>query len=167
MLTLAVKIWIKRTPLALRELVELQQSIDHLASYYSNYQHQRCRKHLTSRCSFPFHQNWTIDKMVETSEDFFKNIGLFEMTMTFKQKSIFNQTKWGKEMICHASAEDFCLGPGSEDFRIKMCTSVNMVDLITVHHEMGHIEYFMAYRDLPFVFRESANPGKSKWPTKL
>lgn len=43
--------------------------------------------------------------------------------------------------------------------RIKMCTEVNMEDLITVHHEMGHIEYFMAYKDLPHVFRDSANPG--------
>lgn len=45
-------------------------------------------------------------------------------------------------------------------FRIKMCTEVNMVDLVTVHHEMGHIEYFMAYKNLPHSFRESANPGQ-------
>ena len=44
--------------------------------------------------------------------------------------------------------------------RIKMCTEVNMEDLITVHHEMGHIEYFMAYKNLPHVFRDSANAGK-------
>lgn len=41
-----------------------------------------------------------------------------------------------------------------------MCTEVNMEDLITVHHEMGHIEYFMAYKNQPQVFRDSANPGK-------
>lgn len=41
-----------------------------------------------------------------------------------------------------------------------MCTEVNMGDLVTVHHEMGHIEYFMAYKNQPHVFRESANPGQ-------
>lgn len=27
----------------------------------------------------------------------------------------------------------------------------------TVHHEMGHIEYFMAYQDQPTVYRQGAN----------
>ena len=34
-----------------------------------------------------------------------------------------------------------------------------MSQLITVHHEMGHIEYFMQYANQPVVFREGANPG--------
>lgn len=41
-----------------------------------------------------------------------------------------------------------------------MCTNVNMEDLITVHHEMGHIEYFQQYAHQPQVFRNGANPGK-------
>ena len=40
-----------------------------------------------------------------------------------------------------------------------MCTAVNQEDLVTVHHEMGHIEYFMRYRNLHWVFRNGANPG--------
>lgn len=43
--------------------------------------------------------------------------------------------------------------------RIKQCTSVNMEDLVIAHHEMGHIQYFMQYKDLPMTFREGANPG--------
>lgn len=27
------------------------------------------------------------------------------------------------------------------------------------HHEIGHIQYFMQYKDLPVTFREGANPG--------
>jgi oligoendopeptidase F len=34
-----------------------------------------------------------------------------------------------------------------------------MTDLVTVHHEMGHIEYFLQYKDQPIAFREGANPG--------
>ena len=40
-----------------------------------------------------------------------------------------------------------------------MCTSITMEDLVTIHHEMGHIEYFMQYKDQPVVFRDGANPG--------
>ena len=40
-----------------------------------------------------------------------------------------------------------------------MCTRINQKDLTTVHHEMGHIEYFLAYRNQPTVFRAGANPG--------
>jgi len=34
-----------------------------------------------------------------------------------------------------------------------------MKDLVTVHHEMAHIQYFLEYRHLPKVFRDGANPG--------
>lgn len=44
-------------------------------------------------------------------------------------------------------------------WRIKMCTEVNMNYFQTIHHEMGHIEYFMAYRHRPTVYREGANGG--------
>lgn len=40
-----------------------------------------------------------------------------------------------------------------------MCTEVNMNYFQTIHHEMGHIEYFMAYRHRPTVYREGANGG--------
>lgn len=38
-----------------------------------------------------------------------------------------------------------------------MCTKVTMQDLNTVHHEMGHVEYFMQYRHQPILFQDSAN----------
>lgn len=43
--------------------------------------------------------------------------------------------------------------------RIKQCTVVTMDDLITVHHEMGHVQYFLQYKDQPISFRDGANPG--------
>ena len=43
--------------------------------------------------------------------------------------------------------------------RIKQCTEVNMDHLITVHHEMGHIEYYLQYETQPVNFRDGANPG--------
>lgn len=38
-----------------------------------------------------------------------------------------------------------------------MCTEVAADNLQTIHHEMGHIEYFMQYRRQPTVFRTGAN----------
>lgn len=40
-----------------------------------------------------------------------------------------------------------------------MCTNVNAEDFVTIHHEMGHIQYFLQYKDQPVIFREGANPG--------
>lgn len=40
-----------------------------------------------------------------------------------------------------------------------MCTTVTQEDFVTVHHEMGHIQYFMNYRNQHWVFRNGANPG--------
>lgn len=34
-----------------------------------------------------------------------------------------------------------------------------MDDLITVHHEMGHVQYFLQYKEQPVSFRDGANPG--------
>lgn len=33
--------------------------------------------------------------------------------------------------------------------------------LVITHHEMGHIQYFLQYKHLPVIFRDSSNPGKN------
>lgn len=100
-------------------------------------------------------KNMTPLDMFKMSEEFFTSLGLIPMTSEFWNRSIIEKPK-DREMVCHASAWDFSDG---KDFRIKMCTNVNMEDLITVHHEMGHIEYFQQYAHQPQVFRNGANPG--------
>lgn len=44
-------------------------------------------------------------------------------------------------------------------YRIKMCTKVTMDDFLTAHHEMGHIQYDMAYATQPYLLRNGANEG--------
>ena len=34
-----------------------------------------------------------------------------------------------------------------------------MDDFITIHHEMGHIEYYLQYKHLSVIYRSGANPG--------
>lgn len=43
--------------------------------------------------------------------------------------------------------------------RIIMCTKVKMEDFLTAHHEMGHIQYYMAYATQPYLLRDGANEG--------
>ncbi|XP_047493247.1 LOW QUALITY PROTEIN: angiotensin-converting enzyme-like [Penaeus chinensis] len=89
------------------------------------------------------------------SESFFVSLGLEPMPSAFWQKSLlFKPTD--RDVICHASAWDFCNGI---DYRIKQCTQITMEDLITAHHEMGHIQYDLQYRNQPFIFRDGANPA--------
>ncbi|XP_071562887.1 angiotensin-converting enzyme-like [Temnothorax nylanderi] len=100
-------------------------------------------------------QGYNATSMFRLAENFFTSINLSAMPDTFWEKSILTKQK-DVDMICHASAWDFYDG---KDFRIKQCTRVNMEDLLTAHHEMGHVEYYLQYKNQPTVFKEGANPG--------
>ncbi|XP_012944355.1 angiotensin-converting enzyme [Aplysia californica] len=101
-------------------------------------------------------KNYTVHTIFESAEGFFKSIGMLPMTDIFWNKSMTERPKDGRIVDCHGSAEDFYK---KDDFRIKMCTEITQESFNTVHHEMGHIEYFMLYADKPLVYRDSANPG--------
>ncbi|XP_051035002.1 angiotensin-converting enzyme isoform X2 [Phodopus roborovskii] len=101
-------------------------------------------------------QGWTPRRIFKEADDFFTSLGLLPVPAEFWNKSMLEKPSDGRDVVCHASAWDFYNG---KDFRIKQCTSVNMEDLVIAHHEMGHIQYFMQYKDLPVTFREGANPG--------
>ncbi|XP_078079873.1 angiotensin-converting enzyme [Mustelus asterias] len=100
-------------------------------------------------------QGWTPRTMFNESDHFFTSLGLIPMPKEFWDKSMLEKPK-GREVVCHASAWDFF---NKKDFRIKQCTVVNMEDLITAHHEMGHVQYFLQYKDQHISFRDGANPG--------
>ena len=61
--------------------------------------------------------NYDATIMFQKANEFFKDLGLMEMTDTFWQKSMIVKPADGREVVCHASAEDLCLGKGSTDFR--------------------------------------------------
>uniref|UniRef100_A0A646QF91 Angiotensin-converting enzyme n=1 Tax=Hemiscolopendra marginata TaxID=943146 RepID=A0A646QF91_9MYRI len=100
-------------------------------------------------------QNYTALKMFQMAEKFFTSLGLEPMTEDFWNKSIIEKPK-DREIVCHASAWDFWNG---KDVRIKQCTDITMTFLEVTHHEMGHIQYYLLYKDQPITFRQGANPG--------
>ena len=97
---------------------------------------------------------YSVKKMFKLAEKFFTSLGLERMTVDFWRRSVFVRPEGNWRMDCHASAHDFF---AQKDFRVKMCADVSLADLQTVHHELGHIAYFMQYRNQPALFRAGAN----------
>ncbi|XP_077986218.1 angiotensin-converting enzyme 2-like [Glandiceps talaboti] len=101
-------------------------------------------------------QNYTALTMTELADDFFVSMGLIPAPQEFWDESMLTRPDDGRQVECHATAWDFY---NQIDFRIRMCTEVNMDDLMTLHHEMGHIQYYLQYKELPVSFRDGANEG--------
>lgn len=100
-------------------------------------------------------QNYTAVRIFQVADKFFTSLGLEPMPQTFWDKSMLEKPK-DRDVVCHASAWDFSNGV---DFRVKQCTEITMEHFSTAHHEMGHVEYFLLYKDKPVVYRGGANPG--------
>src|SRR5215204_2917354 len=93
--------------------------------------------------------------MVRIGEKFFTSLGFQPLPKTFFERSLFVKPR-DREVVCHASAWDV---DSADDLRIKMCIDVNAEDFTTIHHELGHNFYQRAYKNLPVLFRDSANDG--------
>ena len=94
-------------------------------------------------------------QMVRYGESFFTSLGFDQLPPTFWERSLFKKPA-DHEVVCHASAWDIDF---VKDVRLKMCVQISEEDFSTVHHELGHNYYQMAYADKPFLFRDSANDG--------
>lgn len=100
-------------------------------------------------------QGYTPQLMFQLAEEFFTSINMSAVGPEFYRNSIFEQPL-DRRVLCEPSAWDFC---NRHDFRVKICTDINQRSLISVHHEMAHIQYFLQYRHLPKIFRNGANPA--------
>lgn len=98
-------------------------------------------------------QNYTALQMFHLADSFFTSMGLIAAPEEFWEGSMIVRPE-DREVVCHATAWDFS---NRKDFRIKMCTDITMDDLLTIHHEMGHIQYYLQYKDQPISFRGGAN----------
>jgi peptidyl-dipeptidase A len=94
-------------------------------------------------------------QLVHYGESFFTSLGFEPLPSTFWERSMFIKPV-DHEAVCHASAWDIDF---EKDVRLKMCIQINEVDFTTVHHELGHNYYQMAYAGQPFLYRDSANDG--------
>ncbi len=93
--------------------------------------------------------------MVHYGERFFTSLGFDPLPQTFWERSLFTKPR-DRDVVCHASAWDV---DSLEDVRLKMCIQVRDEDFQTIHHELGHNFYQLAYRRQPYFFKGSANDG--------
>ncbi|NND00594.1 MAG: peptidase M2 family protein, partial [Gammaproteobacteria bacterium] len=82
-------------------------------------------------------------------------LGLPELPDSFYQNSMIKKPA-DRDVVCHASAWDMDNG---NDPRIKQCVEINEEQLGTLHHELGHIYYYLMYKDLDPVFKGGAHDG--------
>jgi peptidyl-dipeptidase A len=101
-------------------------------------------------------QKWDPVRMTRSAESFYTSIGFPKLPDSFWKFSMFTRPR-DREVVCHASAWD--MNPGSSDVRIKMCMQPTEEELFTIYHELGHVYYYLWYRDLPAVFRTGAHDG--------
>ncbi|CAH0552075.1 unnamed protein product [Brassicogethes aeneus] len=89
--------------------------------------------------------------LVLEGEDFYTSLGFPKLPQQFWKHSIFE--KINSTTVCHGSAADLYYG----DYRMVMCGEVSMDTLHVIHHEMGHIYYFMAFENQDPIFKDGSN----------
>lgn len=97
-------------------------------------------------------------KLVELSDSYYQSIGFPKLPDTFYERSVFTETQnSGKKVDCHGTAHTMFIP--RRDVRVKMCGKVKAESMFTIHHEMGHIHYYLAYRQQPYTFYDGASPA--------
>ena len=94
-------------------------------------------------------------KLAHMGEEFFVGLGLNTLPDSFWQRSMLVKPR-DREVVCHASAWDVTY---DNDVRIKMCIQVDEENLVTIHHELGHIYYYQYYYQMPVLFQQGAHDG--------
>lgn len=100
-------------------------------------------------------QGYDAVKMTKSAETFYKSIAFPALPATFWERSMLTQPR-DRNVQCHASAWHM---DGKEDVRIKQCIRPTYEELRTIYHELGHIYYYLWYKDQPYVFQNGAHDG--------
>jgi peptidyl-dipeptidase A len=98
---------------------------------------------------------WSAVEMTEVAEEFFTSLGLPELPESFWTNSMLTKPA-DRDVVCHASAWDMDNG---NDVRIKQCVEPTEDEFSTLHHELGHIYYYLMYKDQPLLFKGGAHDG--------
>ena len=94
-------------------------------------------------------------KMTKLAEGFYTGLGMPALPASFYADSQLVQPR-DRDVVCHASAWPMNL---DGEVRIKMCIKPTEEELTTIYHELGHIYYYLAYKDKPALLQSGANDG--------
>ncbi|XP_038942571.1 angiotensin I converting enzyme (peptidyl-dipeptidase A) 3 isoform X2 [Rattus norvegicus] len=101
-------------------------------------------------------QHWRPEKMFEEANLFFTSMGMLPAPPAFWMKSMMEKPVDGREVECHTSSWNFYR---LNDFRVKKCTEVTIGDLLSIFHQMGHIQYYLQCQNLSIIYQEGASPA--------
>ncbi len=93
--------------------------------------------------------------MTRYAERFYTSLGMEPLPATFWTRSLLTKPQ-DRDVVCHASAWTL---DGQDDVRIKMCINPTAEDFSVIHHELGHVYYFLAHKKQPHLFQGGANDG--------
>jgi peptidyl-dipeptidase A len=94
-------------------------------------------------------------RMAHLAESFYTGLGMPALPASFYTDSQLVQPR-DRDVVCHASAWPMDL---DGQVRIKMCIKPNEEELTTIYHELGHVYYYLSYKDLPYLFQNGAHDG--------
>jgi peptidyl-dipeptidase A len=100
-------------------------------------------------------QGYDAVKMTKSAETFYRSIAFPALPQTFWERSMLTQPR-DRDVQCHASAWHM---DGKDDVRIKQCIRPTYEELRTIYHELGHVYYYLWYKDQPFMFQNGAHDG--------
>ena len=100
-------------------------------------------------------QSYDAVKMTKSAESFYRSIAFPALPQTFWERSMLTRPR-DREVVCHASAWDM---DDKDDVRIKQCIRPTYEELRTIYHELGHVYYFLWYKDQPYLFQNGAHEG--------
>ncbi len=95
-------------------------------------------------------------QMTQLAESFYTGLGMPALPESFYAQSQLIKPR-DRDVVCHASA--WQMDPTASDVRMKMCIKPNEEELTTIYHELGHIYYYLAYKDQPLLFQSGAHDG--------
>ncbi len=100
-------------------------------------------------------QNYDALRMTKSAEAFYQSIAFPTLPRTFWERSMLSQPR-DRDVVCHATAWEM---DGKDDVRIKMCMRPTLEELRTIYHELGHVYYYLWYKDQPYLFKQGAHDG--------
>ncbi len=100
-------------------------------------------------------QKYDAVKITQSAENFYVSLGFPKLPDTFWQRSMLTKPP-ARDVQCHASAWHM---DANEDVRIKQCIEPTQDELMTVYHELGHVFYYLSYKDQPYLFQSGAHDG--------
>ncbi len=93
-------------------------------------------------------------RIARTGERFFTSMGLPALPDSFWERSMLSRPD-DREVVCRPTAWN--VDPAENDVRISQCITPTEEDFVDLHHELGHIYYYLAYNHFPNIYRRGAN----------